>query len=166
VIETVSLAVDPEEPVVYVGAELGLYRRQREEPWQPVAPALADQSILALLAQADPQSPGDTILYVGGTRGVYRSLDRGDTVEGGGEGWGHGLERISVTALLADPSDPLRLVAGTADHGVYASGDGGQSWQPIGPGDLAEGVVESLAWGPAGELFVLTSGGVWHGQVR
>lgn len=166
VIETVSLAVDPEESVVYVGAELGLYRRQHQEPWQPVAPALADQSILALLAQSDLHSPGKSILYIGGTRGVYRSQDRGDTGEGGGEDWGHGLENISVTALLADPADPQRLVAGTADHGVYVSGDGGQSWQPIGPGDLAAGVVESLAWGPAGELFVLTSGGVWRGQVQ
>ena len=35
VLETVSLAVDPAAPLVYVGAELGLYRRQGNEPWQP-----------------------------------------------------------------------------------------------------------------------------------
>jgi len=166
VIEAVSLVVDPWMPLVYVGTEQGLYRRRDEESWQPVAPALADQSVLALLAQPAQHSSENTVLYIGATRGVYRSLDRGDTVEGGGEGWGRGLVGISVTALLAYPAVPQRLYAGTADHGVYASGDGGQTWQAIGPADLTDGVVESMAWGPAGELFVLTTGGVWRGQVQ
>ena len=69
-------------------------------------------------------------------------------------------------ALLADPEDQQKLYAGTADHGVYASGDGGQSWQPIGPNDLTDGVIESMAWGQAGELFVLTTGGLWRGQMQ
>jgi photosystem II stability/assembly factor-like uncharacterized protein len=164
VLETMSLAVDPLESIVYVGTELGLYRRHSEEPWRPVAPELADQSILALLAQPDQKAPTGVTLMIGATRGVYRSLDRGETVEGGGGKWGHGLENISVTALLADPQDHQKLYAGTADNGVYASRDSGQTWQPIGPAELTTGIVKSLAWGPAGELFVITTGGVWSNR--
>jgi ligand-binding sensor domain-containing protein len=164
VIEAVSLVVDPVESLVYVGTEFGLYRRKQGDDWLPVAPELADQSILALLARPDQNFLQGTILYIGATRGVYRSFDHGDTVEGGGGSWGQGLENISVTALLTHPQDSQQLFAGTADSGVYYSGDGGQSWQPIGPADLTEGVVESLAWGPNGELFVVATGGVWLGE--
>jgi photosystem II stability/assembly factor-like uncharacterized protein len=164
VLETTSLAVDPLESIVYVGTELGLYRRHAGEPWRPVAPELAYQSILALLAQPDPNAPAGVTLIIGATRGIYRSLDRGETVEGNGRKWGSGLENISVTALLADPQDHQKLYAGTADNGVYASSDGGQSWRAIGPAELTTGSVKSLAWSPAGELFAITTGGVWSGR--
>jgi hypothetical protein len=73
--------------------------------------------------------------YSGVMRTAYVG-SRGKTVEGGGVKWGSGLENISVTALLADPQDHQKLYAGTADHGIYASRDGGQTWQSIGPADL------------------------------
>jgi hypothetical protein len=79
------------------------------------------------------------------------------------EGWGQGLQDISVVALLADPNDPSRLYAGTAYNGVYQSVDWGYTWQSVGLADLADDVVEELAWGPEGELFVATAGGVWVG---
>jgi photosystem II stability/assembly factor-like uncharacterized protein len=68
-----------------------------------------------------------------------------------------------VTAFLFDPVDSQQLYAGTAYHGVYASTDGGQHWQTIGPAELDNELVEALAWGPAGELFVAAAGGVWRG---
>lgn len=49
------------------------------------------------------------------------------------------LPSATVRALAVDPSDPRRLVAGTAG-GVVASEDGGRTWQPLG----AEGEVTSL----------------------
>jgi photosystem II stability/assembly factor-like uncharacterized protein len=165
VIETISLAVDPVEPVVYVGTEMGLYRRYNDDDWELVAPDLADQSILALLAQSRSKFLGrESILYLGTTRGIYYSRDLGNTIQGGGSGWGSGLENISVTALLPDPQDDQKLYAGTAFAGVYASVDGGQNWQPIGSTELAAGIVEALAWGPDGDLFVATTGGVWRGR--
>ena len=107
---------------------------------------------------------------MGTTRGVYRSLDGGVTVQGGGEAtkrggeaWGQGLENISVTALLADPDDPSQLYAGTAYQGLYQSVDWGYTWQPIGPADLNEDTIEDLAWGPGGELFAVAASGVWMG---
>jgi photosystem II stability/assembly factor-like uncharacterized protein len=167
VIETTSLAVDPLTSLVYAGTETGLYRRQNNQDWELVAPELADQSILALLAQPYQNlRQAGTTLYIGATRGVYYSLDHGDTVHGGPDDpeWGRGLEDISVTALLTDPSDPHFLWVGTAYNGIYQSVDGGQSWQAIGPDGLNDSVVKSLAWGADGELFAATKDGVWRGQ--
>lgn len=172
-LETVSIAVDARAvggPIIYVGAEAGLYRRQGNENWQLTAPELADQSVLALLVQpVSPSLGGESILYLGATRGLYRSIDGGVTVQScseGRRGWGCGLENISVTALLVDPAQPQQLYAGTAYQGVFQSPDWGHTWQPIGPAGLAQNVVESMAWGPAGELFVAAEEGVWRGVRR
>ena len=73
------------------------------------------------------------------------------------------MERVSVTALLADPHHPSQLYAGTAYAGVYQSLDWGHTWQPLGPAELTEDVIEGLAWGPEGELFVAAASGVWVG---
>jgi photosystem II stability/assembly factor-like uncharacterized protein len=100
-------------------------------------------------------------LYIGATAGLYRSLDNGQTVQSPPQ-WGRGLENISVTGLLTDPHLYERLYAGTAYAGVYQSVDGGQSWQAIGPAELRDGVVNGLAWGPTGELFVSATHGVWR----
>jgi photosystem II stability/assembly factor-like uncharacterized protein len=169
--EAISIAVDPVKPHVYVGSDAGLYRSRDGRFWRLVAPALADQTVLALLAQpTPPDTGGGSVLYIGTTRGVYRSLTGGATVQGGeeakrrgGEVWGRGLEDISVTALLAVPNHPSQLLAGTAYNGIYQSVDWGFTWQPIGPPDLGQDVVEDLAWGPDGELFAVTTGGVWIG---
>lgn len=162
-IEATSIAVDPVQPIVYAGTETGLYRSYDGRYWQLAAPGLVGQSILALLAQATPpEARGGSVLYLGTTRGVYRSLTGGTTVQGG-EVWGQGLENISVTALLADPNHPGRLYAGTAYNGVYQSVDWGYTWQPIGPTGLGEDTVVGLAWGSTGELFVVASSGVWAG---
>lgn len=176
--EAISIAVDPAKPYVYVGSDTGLYRSHDGGFWRLVAPTLAGQTILALLAQpTPPDAGGGSVLYVGTTRGVYRSLTNGATVQGSrgaevqgsaadretGQAWGRGLEDISVTALLADPKDGSRLYAGTAYNGIYQSVDWGFTWQPIGLSELSQDVIEDLAWGPAGELFAITSSGVWMG---
>jgi ligand-binding sensor domain-containing protein len=164
--EAVSLALDPQAQIAYLGGDTGLYRSRDSEPWQWVAPALADQSVLALMTQPLPPSlGGGTVLYIGTTRGVYRSLDNGQTVQPSqpGQEWGQGLADVSVTAFLVDPADPRYLLAGTAYQGVYESTDWGRTWQAIGPAGLAEEVIEALAWGPEGELFVAAAGGVWRG---
>ncbi len=117
--------------------------------------------MLALAARPAPGvKPAASILYIGATRGTYRSLDGGDTVQP----WGKGLEGLSVTALLFDPNDAQAVYAGTAYAGLYRSADGGQTWQPFGPDGLDGEIVEALAWGPGGELFVAAPGGVWMGS--
>lgn len=167
VIETTSLAVDPQRAIAYVGTESGLYRSDNGGPWNLVAPDLAGQTILSLRVRPNQTLINNNpVLYIGATRGIYRSLNRGLTVQGTGATqpqWGRGLETISVTEILTDPQHPQRLYAGTAYAGVYQSLDGGQTWQPIGPDNLSEDVVVSMAWGPEGQLFVATTGGVWQG---
>lgn len=169
--EAISIAVDPREPYVYVGGDTSLFRSYDGQFWRFVAPTLADQTVSALLAQpAPPDAGGGSVLYIGTTRGVYRSLNNGYTVEGGGRrggeearSWGRGLENITVTSLLAAAQRPGFLYAGTAYQGVYESADWGYTWQPIGPADLSEDVVEEMAWGSEGELFVAATSGVWAG---
>jgi iron(II)-dependent oxidoreductase len=60
-------------------------------------------------------------------RGLYRSDDTGAT-------WtkvGAGLpDNDDVEALALDPSDPDRLYAGTHDHGLFLSSDGGRGFVP------------------------------------
>jgi len=167
--EAVSLAVGPVASTVYLGGDTGLFRSLDGEDWEWLVPSLLDQSVLALMIQPRPDLlGGGSILYIGTTRGAFRSLDGGQTIQGGEPdlGWGQGLENVSVTAFLADPHDPQRLFAGTAYNGVYQSLDWGHTWQSIGPPELTGEVVESMAWGPEGELFVAAPGGVWRGIKR
>jgi hypothetical protein len=72
------------------------------------------------------------------------------------------LENVSVTALLTKPGARRHLVAGTAYNGIYESFDNGRSWLPVGPPEMKSGVIESLAWGPEGELVVAATTGVWR----
>ncbi|MEJ2560967.1 MAG: hypothetical protein P8186_33060, partial [Anaerolineae bacterium] len=179
--EAISLAIDPLHPAtLYLGADTGLYRsRYAGEDWRPVGRPLDEQTVLALQvrrsAEHSGRSPqgevtapraalgtgeGTSVLYIGATRGAYRSYDGGDTVEP----WGQGLEEVSATAFLFDSEAPGTVYAGTAYAGLYQSPDAGETWQPMGPPELANEVVESMAWGPADELFVASAGGVWVGR--
>jgi hypothetical protein len=69
-----------------------------------------------------------------------------------------------VTAILFDPTDSRNVYAGTAYAGLFGSVDGGETWQPTGPSELAEESVETMAWGPEGEVFVASAGSVWIGR--
>lgn len=162
VLETVSLAVDPVESFVYIGTEAGLFRREGSQPWEWVVPKLSEVSVLALLSL--PAENG-SVLYLGTTRGVYRSLDNGLSVQGADDDsrWGSGLAGISVTALLAEAENQQKLYAGTAYQGLFQSDDGGQQWRPVGLSELSDQVIESLAWDSAGNLLVVATDSVWLG---
>src|SRR5579862_6471947 len=76
------------------------------------------------------------ILYAGTHRGVFQSPDGGTTWQPANTG----LERAFVHALMADPSDPNTLYAGSVGMfdpgGVFRSTNGGASWARIGEGDI------------------------------
>jgi len=160
--EATSLALDPlDASIIYLGTDTGLYRSHYAgEDWRPVSRPLDDQSILTLASSIthDPDKPS-VALHIGATRGAYRSYDKGETAEI----WGHGLEDVSVTAFLVDPDDTQTTYVGTAYAGLYRSADGGETWQPVGPPELANQKIEALAWGPGGELFIASAGEVWRG---
>lgn len=44
------------------------------------------------------------------------------------------LRKRSPICVAVDPTDPARLYCGTSGDGLWRSGDGGRSWQPVGPG--------------------------------
>jgi photosystem II stability/assembly factor-like uncharacterized protein len=161
--EAISLAIDPiSHSTIYLGTDSGLYRsRYGGNDWQSIGHQLDDQTVLSLVADlalnADDES---SILYIGATRGAYRSADGGETIEP----WGQGLEGVSVTGILFDPKNSRNVYAGTAYAGLFGSVDGGETWQPIGPSKLAEETIAAMAWGPQGELFVASAGGVWTGR--
>jgi photosystem II stability/assembly factor-like uncharacterized protein len=160
--EAISLAIDPAYPShIYLGTDTGLYRSHYQgADWRPVGRPLDDQTVLTLATRAAPSAGGaPSILFIGATRGAYRSFDAGASVEP----WGRGLEGVSVTAFLFDPQQAQVVYAGTAYGGLYRSLDGGETWQPIGPAELGGEIVEAMAWGPNGELFVATPEGVWIG---
>lgn len=87
----------------------------------------------------------------GGVSGVISSTDRGESWEPATEG----LTDTQVTDLAFHPTDPLTMVAGTANGNVFISHNGGATWtftsQPV-------GYVHELDVNPTGdhEVWVAT----------
>lgn len=133
----------------------------RGESWRTLPGG--DESGLIACVALDPIDP--RVLYravLGDASGagsvLQRSADGGDTWTAlGGEAGGP----PNVRALLIDPRDPRRLVAGTERLGAFLSADGGESWQAL-PG-LEPRRVWSLALDDAeGRLYAGTADGVWR----
>ena len=89
--------------------------------------ALSGQTIFSLAI--DPNDPNTLYAGTGGNFGVrgriYKSTDGGTT-------WSEldaGPVIRTVRALAVDPTDSNRVYAASEGTGVFASFDGGQSWQ-------------------------------------
>jgi photosystem II stability/assembly factor-like uncharacterized protein len=116
-----SLAVDPGNPdVVYVsiapGAALpegdGVWKStDGGQTWSRAGAGLAGRTASALLAST---LSGRIYAVIDGNR-VFRSDDGGASWQG----WSRGLKTSAASALTADPSDPRRIYAATA-NGVWA----------------------------------------------
>ncbi|MFL6234030.1 MAG: WD40/YVTN/BNR-like repeat-containing protein [Thermoanaerobaculia bacterium] len=139
------LAVSPR--TLYLRAATGEIYRSADgaRSWQRTGAVPVEVSLdKALLV--DPASPSR--LYLAGYGGIFRSPDGGATWErlDGGLPQLPFDETLAVFALAADPSRPGSLYAGTYQHGVAKSADGGQSW------DL--GVEPGLSGGPLALLEI------------
>jgi photosystem II stability/assembly factor-like uncharacterized protein len=64
-------------------------------------------------------------IFVGTKNGVARVAD-----DGGRFRAEVGLEGLDVQCLAVDPGNPERVYAGTWDHGLHRSEDGGATWEP------------------------------------
>jgi photosystem II stability/assembly factor-like uncharacterized protein len=98
--------------------------------------------------------PGDgQTVYAGTNNGLFRSTDAGAT-------WTATPLTQQVRTLVADPVDPANVYAGTYGAGVYASTDGGTTWNPMNTGLTCNNVL-SLALRPGAEntLYAGTEGG-------
>lgn len=151
-----AIAVDPHTPSrVVLGTQgQGIYRSTNGgATWESTA--LTSQTVYALAIAA--QNPA--ILYAG-VDGAQGSLWKSSNYGASWSRLDNGIAGLTVYGLWVDVDDPQRVVAGT-NAGVYASGDGGGSWQIVG---LPGRSVYALAASPAkpGALFAGTADGLFY----
>jgi photosystem II stability/assembly factor-like uncharacterized protein len=105
---------------------------------------------------ASRERPGRVVL---GTErlGVLVSDDSGETFRAAN----HGFYHRQIVSLALDRDHPERVLAvlTNAPEPVLATEDGGESWQPLGPGLTAEGLLRVYA-SPDGWWAALERGGV------
>lgn len=146
-----------------------LYSTDGGMTWNAIGQnALPDVSMLNVVAR------GRTIMAAGfeeegekpngADTGLYRSTDGGKTFARVDQLAGSGLPPGPTSALVGDPTDPNRFyvgVTGTGNTAVYASDDGGKTWNKIFSAANANGSINAntptmlrVAAGPHGSVVV------------
>ena len=109
--------------LIYVGAEAdGLYRKEANDAgWQQLSNGLPPKPEVRAIAfhPEDPQ-----IVFIGTQRGVYKSLDRGDTWERANLPEGRVVWSFKFHPHRADV-----MFLGTEGSELYKSEDGGDNWE-------------------------------------
>src|SRR3954452_14016750 len=80
-------------------------------------------------------------LYVGSSKGIFRSANRGGNFEklnvpGDPDTW----------SILVHPRDPKRIYAGASPIHVYRSDDGGDNWKRLADPGLPDRVIMAFSW--------------------
>jgi len=130
-----AIAVDADRAHLYAGAEDGLYiSRDGGERWQLTGAQLVGRSILSVAID----SRDSELIFAGVNDGLFFSAD-------GGASWtaAEGID-VGVFAIESGQGAASEVFAGTFGRGVYASFDGGRSWEERG-GELAGDIVFALA---------------------
>ncbi|MCA9977885.1 MAG: hypothetical protein KC413_19125, partial [Anaerolineales bacterium] len=131
-LDTVPLALANDENLLLTGATYyGLYGSQDDgQSWQPIGAA---NGLLPVHIDSVAFDPVDeNVLYLGSSNGIYRSGDKGETVQ-------RVLEDGYVPAMVIAPSQPEIGYAavqmppdwGTLDGGLFKTTDRGLSWQQV-----------------------------------
>jgi photosystem II stability/assembly factor-like uncharacterized protein len=116
--------------------------------WTSSVVGITDTFLVAVAV--DPTSPNT--VYAGSYHGqLFKSTDGGATWTLSGSGIPS--SGIGIESLLADPSQPATVIAGTSD-GFYRSTDHGATWHPV-PG--ADDRTYSLSAGNFGNIATLYS---------
>ncbi|MCP9440208.1 MAG: hypothetical protein NNA20_05060 [Nitrospira sp.] len=156
-----ALAINPKEPaVLYAGTTGGIYRSDDGGmKWKKINNGLIPETeLMAAMAlgvnaiEIDGTNPD--IVYAGTTKGLFRTVDKG-------EHWeriGRTLSDPFVCCLVLHPSDPMVLYLG-GPAGVWKSSDGGQTWHVVNQG-LATLNIRALAMAPTNAriLYAGTNG--------
>jgi photosystem II stability/assembly factor-like uncharacterized protein len=124
--------------MTHSGSLAGVFRQAAgEDRWEKLGGGLpADAEVHAVTVHPENH---DTI-YVGSTKGIYRSSDRGGK-----------FERVNVPgdpdiwSILVHPKNPKRLYAGATPVGVYRSDDGGDNWKKLADPGLPDRVIMAFA---------------------
>jgi photosystem II stability/assembly factor-like uncharacterized protein len=121
------------------GTRGGIYRQAAGDTgWQHLTGGLPDGAEVHAIT-VHPDHP-DTV-YIGTTKGTFRSTNRGDR-------W----ERLSLPDPEADiwsicihPKNPRIIYAGATPPGVYRSDDGGDTWRKMADPGLPDRVIMAFA---------------------
>jgi photosystem II stability/assembly factor-like uncharacterized protein len=117
----------------------GIFRQSAgDKGWEHLKNGLpADAEVHAITVHPTDH---DTI-FVGSTKGIYRSTNRGGK-----------FEKLSVAggdpdtwSILVHPKDPKRLYAGATPVDVYRSDDGGDHWKKLAHPPLPDRVIMAFA---------------------
>jgi photosystem II stability/assembly factor-like uncharacterized protein len=93
-------------------------------------------------------------LYFGTDNGIFTLAQK----NGGWSVQSQSLKEWGVHAIVVDPNEPSRVLAGTRGDGVWVSVDGGARWKKPNYGKPGPGKVRSLALDPADSKRVFAGG--------
>lgn len=107
------------------GSLIGAFRQEAgDKKWQKLGGGLpADADVHAIAVH--PQD--SNIVYVGSSKGLYRSANRGDRFER----CGMTADDPDVWSILFDPTNSRTIYVGASPVAVYKSEDGGNSWKKL-----------------------------------
>jgi photosystem II stability/assembly factor-like uncharacterized protein len=147
-----SLALDPQNPVIYAGTDQGIYRTSvsamdfRMPPGYRLSPQ-------AWCLMAPATSPG--VIYAGSSLGLLRSWDRGtiwNTISS------YGLpNRTVIQSIGVSPTNKDQLFAATP-VGLYESTNGGIHWRLAGNGNMGVSIPSVVFLGSSGRNIVAANG--------
>ena len=108
--------------MTHSGNLAGVFRQAAgDSKWEKLGGGIPDDA--EVHAVSVPPSDPDTV-FVGSTKGLYRSTNRGGR-----------FEKLplpgpdpDIWAVLVHPEDPRRIYAGASPPAVYRSDDGGETW--------------------------------------
>jgi len=122
-----------------MGATMGGVFRQvaGETRWEHLTNGFPDEADVHAIT-VHPENPD--VIYVGSTKGAYRSTNRGN-------GW----ERLrlpdeaDIWSVCVHPENPRIIYAGASPPGVYRSEDGGDTWRKTADPGLPDRVIMGFA---------------------
>ena len=164
-----SLAEHPTDPkILYAGCRSGVYKSEdggRTWRWlREGFPRVAEYAYSAPVAKVvlDPQNPATVYAAIGqpreergGQGAIFKSED-------GGASWrpivrpGQLAPDLLISDLTLDPKEPRRMLIATP-RGVFASGDGGETWTPSSDGLPSHRRTRRLARSPSHPQVVYVS---------
>jgi photosystem II stability/assembly factor-like uncharacterized protein len=119
--EVLAVTIDVANPdFMLCGTPYGVFRTlDRGTTWVECNNGIAQKFTSSVIIDHSNSS----ILYCSTEDGVYRSEDRGNT-------WKRtSLNVGGVRVVVQSPRDPNVLIAGTDDHGIYVTRNGGRYWE-------------------------------------
>jgi len=144
-----SIAINSKDPtVLYGGTTGGVYRSDDGAMnWKKInnglIPEMELMSAMALGVNAiEIERTNPDIVYAGTTKGLFRTVDRGEQWERIGQT----MPDPFVSSLALHPTDSSVLYLG-GPAGVWKSADGGNAWQAMNQG-LATLNIRALAMAP------------------